>query len=400
MLTFSHRTIGLLSGAVIALSAVVIADPLLVPIAAFPGVLLIQRAGGGTSSVTLADLVVALAVVVALPMVRWKNAGTLLRALVPAAAYEVLALATVFVHPNIHDSLEWAHRLVIVLGSLVVGWVVGSSQKSRQAVTALLVGCMVLAVLVLEHSVVLHFRPAQWGIYQKNYLGTTMWMAVAIAHLNPPWLALPPRLARAAKYLCLLALLASQSKQAIIALFATVVAAAIMDPGVRHRSKLLLAALVPLLVTGYIILSAEIAQLPTNRFNSIGARESSFTADVHIWLLSPIFGEGMRWFYLPHFAGNIQPPDIFFEALTETGVVGIVAMAVLLWGTSRVFLALPPAIGTIAFLLVAGRAFESIFDIYWVSAGVTLPWLIAGTALGVWDYTMARGAPVPSPTVA
>ena len=400
-LTSSHRLIGLIIGALVGAVGVLVTDPLLVPVAAFPATLLIQRvgSGGSGSSVSISDLMVLFALAFALPKVHWEKAGTLRRALVPAAAYEALVLVTVIVHPNSHDSLEWAHRLVMLLGSLVVGWVVAASGRARQAVTALLVGCMVLAALALEHSVTLHFHAAQWGSYQKNYIGTTMWMAVIIAHLNPPWIAVPPWLARTAKYLCVLGLLASQSKQAIIALFVVAAFAAYRQPSVRRRSKFLLAALVPLLVAGYFILTAEIAQLPHNRFNSIATREASLSADLHVWLASPIFGQGMRWFYLPQFIGYIQPPDIFVEVLTETGVIGILALLVLLGGSGRLFLSLPRAIGTLAFVLVLGRAFEAIFDIYWVSAGITLPWLVAGLAIGAWDTALARGRQAPPSAV-
>jgi hypothetical protein len=308
--------------------------------------------------------------------------------------YEVLAVLTVLAHPNIHDSLEWSHRLFIVIGSLVVGWVVVVSGRARQAVSALLIGCMVLAVLALEHSVALHFHPAQWGGYQKNYIGTMMWMAAAVAHLNPVWLGVPPRLARTAKYLCVLGLLASQSKQSIITLLVVVIVAALLHPSVRRRSRLLLASLLPLLVVAYFILAAEVAQLTTNPFNSVAVRQTTYAADLHVWLLDPIFGQGMRWFYLPHFVGYIQPPDIFVETLAETGIIGIVAVLVLLGGSARTFLALPRAVGTIAFVLVLGRAFEALFDIYWVSPVVTLPWLVAGLALGAWDGRLVSGREV------
>jgi hypothetical protein len=221
-----------------------------------------------------------------------------------------------------------------------------------------------------------------------------MWMAAAVAHLNPVWLGVPPRLARTAKYLCVLGLLASQSKQSIITLLVVVIVAALLHPSVRRRSRLLLASLLPLLVVAYFILAAEVAQLTTNPFNSVAVRQTTYAADLHVWLLDPIFGQGMRWFYLPHFVGYIQPPDIFVETLAETGIIGIVAVLVLLGGSARTFLALPRAVGTIAFVLVLGRAFEALFDIYWVSPVVTLPWLVAGLALGAWDGRLVSGREV------
>ncbi len=414
-LTVAHRTFGLAAGALVALAGLVLADPLLIAVAAFPGTLLLQRAGGGAagSSLSLSDLIVVAASAIAVTKIRFDAAPTLRRSLVPIAAFELLLLLTVLDHPNIHGSLEWAHRIFMVAGSLAVGWAVANSGRARQAAVALLVASMVLALFTLEHAVTLHFKPAQWGLYQKNYLGAMMWMTVVIAHLNPRWLNLPPRLARAGKYLCGLALLASQSKQSIIALMVVLLYTVVRQPSVRRRSKLLLVSLVPLAIVTYLLITTEVANLAVNPQNSIGIRLTEYAADFHVWASSPIFGQGLRWFYLPQFASYIQPPDIFVETLVAGGIVGVIAMIVLLGGYASVFLSLPREIGTIALVLVLGRAVEAVFDIYWVAGAGTLPWLVAGLAIGTWDATLAghtvmRGttdggttenvpAPVPAP---
>jgi hypothetical protein len=390
--TTSHDRVGLLVAALIAVCGLVMTDPLLVPVAAFPATLLIQRAGSGqgTSSVTVSDLVVVAAAVMCLLIVRWEYARALQRALVPALIYEVLMLLTVAAHPNQHDGLEWAHRLEMLVGALVVGWVVAASGRAKQAVTALLAGDVVLALVAVEQAVALHFQPAQWGAYQKNYIGAMLWIGVVIAHLNPTWVGVPPRFARAAKYACLLGVLASQSKQAIIALMAAILMASVLQPSVRRRSRSLLAALVPVLVAGYLIFAGA---NESSRFSSSGFRLASFSADFHIWMLDPIFGEGMRWFRLEQFSNFGQPPNIFFETVTDGGIIGLIALIVLLAGSTRVLLSLPRAFSTIAVVLVVGRCVEALFDQYWVSAGTTLPWMVAGLALGAWDAKLLNGGP-------
>jgi hypothetical protein len=393
-LTAIHRTYGLVGATLLALAGLALADPLLVAVAAFPGTVLVQRASGGAGAgLSLSDLVIVAASAIAVTRIHWSAAPTLRRSIVPIAAFEALLLLTVAAHPNIHDSLEWGHRIFMLAGSLAVGWVVAVSGRARQAVTALLVASLVLALIVLEHAIALHFKPAQFGLYQKNFIGASMWMAFMIAHLNPSWIGVQRRFARVAKYVFGLALLASQSKQAIIALMVVLVYSAIRHPSVRRRSKLLLAALVPLAVVGYFVIAYDVANVSVNRFNSIGVRlDVSFPAALHLWATSPVFGEGMRWFYLPRFIGYIQPPDIFVETLVAGGIVGMVALVVLLAGSARVFLSLPSGIGTIALVLVLGRAVEAIFDIYWASGGSTLPWLVAGLAIGTWDATLAARA--------
>ena len=405
ILTVLHRSYGLAAGALVALAGIIYADPLLVPVAAFPATLLIQRAGGGAGAgLALCDLAVVAAAAVAITKIRWDAAPTLRRALVPVAVFEAVMLLTVMANPNKHDALEWAHRIEMLGGTLLVGWVVAASGRAKQAISALLVASMVLALLTLEHALTLHFKPAQFGLYQKNFIGATMWMAFVLAHLNPSWIAVPRRLARATKYLCGLALLASQSKQGIIALIVVLVYTTARHPSIRRRSKLLLAAIVPLALGGYFIITREVSNLKVNRFNSIGVRvDVSFPADFRVWATSPIFGHGMRWFYLPQFSGSqygfqyIQPPNIFVETLVAGGILGIIALVLLLGGSTRVLLSMPAAISTIALVLVLGRVVEAMFDIYWTSGGFLLPWLVAGLAVGTWDSAVAGRAPVARP---
>lgn len=385
IVTATRNLAGLAVAGLVALAALAVADPVLLAVAAFPATLLVQRAGGGGAgaSLSLSDVVLIIAFVAVLPKVRWGVARYLRAALVPAFGYELITVPTILAHPNVHDSLEWGHRLEMMGGALIVGWVVGVSGRAKQAATALLVGCVILAALAMEHSAVLHFQPAQWGEYQKNYIGSMMWAGAIMAHLNPPWLGVPRRLATFAKYMCILGLLAAQSKQGIIALVAMVLLAAVMQPSVRRRSKWLLATLVPVLVAGYVMLASGIAR--SAQFNTVAIRTTAFSAEMRVWLLDPVFGQGMRWFYLPHFAGYIQPPDILLETLTDAGLLGVLATVVLLAGSVRVLRRLPRAVGTLAIVLVVGRVVQAIFDVYWVSAATTLPWLVAGMAVGVGD---------------
>ena len=394
VLTVVHPRYGLLAGALVALAGIIYADPLLVPVAAFPATLLVQRAGGGAGAgLALCDLAVVAGAAVAITKIRWEATPTLRKALVPVAVFEAIMLLTVIANPNKHDALEWAHRIEMLGGTLLVGWVVAASGRARQAVSLLVAGSVVLALVTLEHAVTLHFHPAQFGVYQKNFIGSTMWMAIVVAHLNPSWLDLPKRLARAAKYVCGLALLASQSKQAIIALVVVLLYVVLRQPNVRRRSKLLLGALVPMAIVGYLLITREVANLAVNPNNSLAARLTSFSADFHIWASSPIFGQGMRWFYLPQFSSYIQPPNIFMESLVAGGIVGVIALTLLLGGSSRILLSMPLDIGTIALVLILGRVIESMFDIYWTSGGSLLPWLVAGLALGTWDAVLAGRVP-------
>jgi len=395
LLASPNRKLALVVGGVGLLVGALVASPIFFPLAAVPGTLLVQRVGGGGlgSSVDVSDVLLIVGTLVALPMVRWEDARTLRPVLHLALLYEAVLALSVVANLNTHDGIEWAHRLFLVGGSLVVGWVVAASGRAKQALGALLVGAAILAVVTLVFAVKLHFHAAGFGVYQKNYIGSMMWMAVVIAHLDPPWADLPRRLTRVTKYLCVAGLFAAHSKQGIIALAVVLLIAAVRLPSVRRRSKLLLASIVPLVSYAYVVASGELTSF-RHHFNSLRVRYLAYQAALHIWRLHPWLGVGPRWFYLPQYAGNIQPPDIVVETLVSTGVVGLVALTVLLVGTSRVLARLPRDIGTVALAVMVGRVVESLFDIYWVSASGALPWLVAGLALGVADagYKVARRA--------
>jgi len=393
-----HRKVSLILGGVGLLAGTLVASPILFPLLAVPGTLVVERLGGGLgSSVDISDVLLIIGTFVALPMVRWEDAQSLRPVLHLALFYEAVLALSVVTNLNSHDGIEWAHRLFLVGGALLVGWVVAASGRARQALVLLLGGSTILALVTLGFAVKLHFRAAGFGQYDKNYIGAMMWMSVVIAHLDPPWAQLPPRLTRVAKYLCVAALFASHSKQAIIALVVVLVIAAVRLPSVRHRSKLLLASLVPLAIYAFVEAAGEIAKFQ-HHFNSLRIRYLAYQVDLRIWRLHPWLGLGPRWFYLPQFAGNLQPPDIIVETLVSTGIVGLVAMTVLLVGSGKVLARLPRDIGTVALLVVVGRVVESLFDIYWVSAAGALPWLVAGLALGVADMRRkaSRLASLPS----
>jgi hypothetical protein len=382
-----HQKTALLLVALALGAGIVVVDPTLVLVVAVPGTLLVQRLGGGGqgSSIDFSDVVLILATLIALPAVNWERARYLGAAVGWAVLYEAVLLLSVVDNPNSHGIIEWGHRLFLVAGAMVVGWVIATNGRAKQAVRLLLLGSILLALFTLEHAVTLHFQPAQWGAYQKNYIGSMMWMAVALAHLNPPWARLSVRLARVTKYLCLAALFATQSKQAIIALVVVIFVATLRLRSLRRRSKAILLALGPLVVFSYVVVVAQLKKYEHHGYNSIKERSIAYTVALHVWHLNPLLGQGPRWWYLVHFNGDIQPPNILLESLTESGVIGSIALIALIVGVVVLLARLPRQVGTIAMIFVLGRAVEGIFDLYWSSANGALPWLVAGMALGVAD---------------
>jgi O-antigen ligase len=396
VLVAPHEQLALLLGAAGFGAGVAVVDPVLLPVVALPATLLVQRLGGGAagSSVDLSDVVLALASVIALTLVPWEQARALSTVVGYALLYESVLLVSVVYNTNSHSVVEWVHRLVLVAGAMITGWVVASNGRAPQAIRWLLVGSTVLALDALKHALTLHFEAAQWGAYQKNYIGSMMWMTVVIAHLDPPWAAIPPRLGRVAKYFCLAGLMASQSKQGIIALVVVVVIATLRQRSLRRRSKIILLAVAPLAVFAYVVAAAEVAKYRRHGHNSLTERTVAYSAALDVWRLDPWLGQGPRWWYLARFAGNIQPPNILLEALTESGILGSLALVALLACSVALLAKLPRDIATVGLVLIVGRAVEGIFDLYWVSASGALPWLVVGCCLGAAD-TAARRRAVP-----
>ena len=160
----------------------------------------------------------------------------------------------------------------------------------------------------------------------------------------------------------------------------------------RRRSKAILVAMAPIAVITYIVAAGEVVKYQAHGSNSLQVRTVAYTAGLKIWRLNPWLGQGPRFWYLPHFAGIGQPPNILLEALTESGIIGAAALIVLLAGVVAVLCRLPRQIATVGLVLIIGRAVEGIFDLYWISAVGALPWLVAGLCLGAADTASRRPA--------
>ena len=154
-------------------------------------------------------------------------------------------ILVVIAHPFRDNIVEWFHRWSYVAGSVIVGWVIATNGRTRQAFRLFLAGSSIIAIMAMEHAVTSHFQPAQWGVYQKNGIGAIMWIAIVVAQINPSWTGIGRTEARINKYLCIGGLLASQSRQSVILLILAIALAAFLNPELRGKSKLLMLAVGP-----------------------------------------------------------------------------------------------------------------------------------------------------------
>jgi hypothetical protein len=382
------RAIGLGLAAMVVGLGLLIADPLLLVVLGLPGALLIQRVGGSGTNLSAADLIIFIGALVALFHVRWDQAPNLRRFMRGIVWFQMVLILTVVAHPFRDNIIEWFHRWSYVGGSVLVGWVIATYGRTKQAFRLFLAGSSLLAVIAMEHALTSHFQPAQWSVYQKNGIGAIMWIAILIAQINPPWTGIGRTEARLNKYLCIGGLLASQSRQEIILLILGIAASYVLNPELRGRAKLLMVFAIPAAVVLYFSFSNAAKNNP--KFNSVSVRVDQIGAAIHVWHLSPLLGEGMRFYNLPQFITVTAPPNVLIDNLASSGILGSVAfffmVVISLWVLYRV----PYTFGTLGLVILAGHYIDGLFDIFWIGASSIAPFVIAGISVGMADLDLTK----------
>lgn len=360
-----------------------VADPILVVVLVLPGSILLQRVGGSSTNLSVADLLVFMGAIVCLFHVEWAEARNLKRFLRGIVWYEAVLILVVVAHPFRGDIVEWFHRFSYLAGSTLVGWVIAFHGRARQALRLYLWGAGLLALLAIAHAATSGFQPAQWGPYQKNAIGAVMWVAVIIAHLNPPWVRIPKSESRALEVLCLFGLLACQSRQSAILVVLGLGTAILLNSDIRGRSKMIVFIAVP--IVGIVYYSFVLALQNNPQFNSVAIRFGQIAAALHVWHSSPVLGLGMRFYNLPQYLTVTAPPNSLIDNLSSTGVVGSLAFFFLVFVTLRALSGLPRIYGTLGLVILLAHYVDGMFDTFWIGALSISPFLIAGISLGLAD---------------
>ena len=214
----------------------------------------------------------------------------------------------------------------------------------------------------------------------KNFAGCVLGVGALIAYVHPPWMRWPRALAVATFVVCCMALLFTQSRQAIIGLAVALAVVVLRGDDTRKRSKLVVLGGVGALAFVTTLVRDQIDS--GNQFNSLFQRINWLQDSMDVWLTDPIFGAGLRWWYTDRFDVRFQPPNAEIEVLTTAGVLGAVAFLALVAGTLVVLWRIQPLYGTLAFTVMLGRLVQSQFDLFWVTAQVSIPFLIAGLCIG------------------
>jgi polysaccharide biosynthesis protein PslJ len=348
---------------------------------------------GSGSGLSISDAVLFLASLCALLEVRTRESPELRSLLWLAVAYQACLIPAVVRNPYRANVIEWLHEGVLVGGGLIVGWVVGRRDRARLALSYYVGLCSLLGVAAAASAPSHHFNPVYLNLtsmfsFQKNALGDLLAMAVIVAYARPQWLGWTSRWANTAIVCCLAGLLATQSKQGMVSLAVGVAVIVVRARLTGRRSRIILLAVIPMVAFAYVVASDQLAS--SNKFNAAHARLTAFSDSLDVWRMSRWFGVGLRWWYRPEFAGSIQPPNAEFEMLTSAGLLGLAGFILTSLIALRLLWAIDPRYGTLAFAVVAARLVQGQLDLFWVASQSSVPWLIAGAALGAQALARTR----------
>lgn len=359
--------------------------PLAIALLGMPLLLIPQRIGIGGGDLSVSDAALAAAFGAAVLLGQRPFSRPLRNLLWINLFYQFTTLFTVIVNPYAANTVEWFHAWLLVSGALIVGWALGAAGYARLALSLIVVTACIIAVLTIVQGALQfatgNFGPAfpMWPFeLHKNFVGTVLAFAAIVVYLNPDWVGWTKTHASFAFWLMVVGVLLAQSRQALIGLMAAIIIA-VLRRSTTKRSRLVLLLLIP---AGWLIVNMVMEQLGSeNRHNSVLQRLDWFKEVYTYWLEAPVFGHGLRYWYTEG-AIPYQPPQAEMEMLASAGVFGLIGFLVMWLGVFVVLWRIDPRFGTLAVAVVLCRFVQAQFDLFWIAAQVSIPFVIAGICLG------------------
>lgn len=393
LLTSQQPLLTLGVGVAVVVVGLTLREPLALPILGIPALLLVNRVGG---TLSISDLVLFVAFWPAIVLGSRAMTRPLRTALWASAFYQACVLFTVVANPYSANAIEWFHSWLLIAGALVVGWAIGASGHARLGLGMYVAGCVGIAFVTLGTFVIQaahgNFGPVYLGEpfgMHKNYIGCVLAFAAIIVYTRPRWLRWNDLACLLLFTLFVAGILAAQSRQALIGLALSVSIVALRPDPHRHRSKVVLLA-----VAGGALVVATLVQDQLesgDQYNSAYQRLIWFRQSLIIWEQYPVFGAGLRWWYTDRFDAKFQPPNAEFEVLSSGGIVGLVGFLIMFLAILVALWRMDSRFGTLAFVTVLMRFVQGQFDLFWVAAQVSIPFVIAGICLGAQAHVMATG---------
>jgi O-antigen ligase len=358
--------------------AVAVTKPELVLVAVAPACFVVSRVAGGLISV--ADVAIVLGAVAALPHVAWP--GERLRACIRAAVvYEIMLLPVLAAHPDLGGIFEWLHRASLVGGSLLIGSALVELRILHRALGLLLLASCVVAAIALSQTLAAGLAPAYPFGLQKNFAGAILAVALLVTLAGRPILAVPPWGLGLVRVVLSLGLLATRSRGAMVGVLAGFVVHAVFTHR-RSRSFTVATLVMGVAFAAFVLttVSTDLAEVESSQFNTISSRETFQTAAWNEWLDSPILGQGLRFFDRPQADLQSDPHNVVYLSLAEGGLLGLVALAILVSRTLGILKPMGLSLSAVAAAVVAARLAHGLFDVYWVAGSQALPWILVGAA--------------------
>lgn len=363
-------------------TGVSIAAPQLMIALALPATLLMARVGGLLS---VSDLVLALATLLSFTVIKGRELLPMRALMWAGMAYIVASLPTVVLNPYGANAMEWMHEVVLILGSMVVGFTIGKSGTAALSAGLYVLACVGIGIAATLAGVVMlatqgSFGPVYLPELHKNTIGGALAVAVVMLYARPAWFRWRPGVALAAIAICVVGIAASGSRQGMVgAVIGLLVVALRRHPETGRIRALPWIAAIPVAIAVFTLVDDQLAE--DNQFNSAYQRLDWYAQTIDIWLNSPVFGVGLRWWYTGQYAA-FQPPNAELEVLSSVGVVGLIGFLVMFIVAIVALWRLDPAYGTVGVAVVATRFTQGQFDLYWVAGQASLLWIVAGICYG------------------
>jgi len=374
-------------------SAIITALCFLFPIAmmimVFPATYAYWRVGPAAVGMSVTDLLAMLGTIAALPYVPWQSPA-FKRALLATTMYAVMLGVTDIAHPTKATLAETGHRFILVMGAICIGAALARLGRARLAMLTMLASSAVVALASIEYTLIHHLRPAYPFGMQKNSAGVLITMSFVMLFTGARVIALPRWLLFATGGLLLAGLAATQSRGSGLALI-VVFAVYVMRNGWQGQFRKI-ARLAPVIIVASIGILAVAAVTYTSRdatlsgtqsrYNTVGSRETAYSAAIdHVFIPSPLFGGGLKWFNRPG-APGILPHDLIVSELSEVGLFGTLGFVAWLWMLLLLCRRLRTEMGEMAWYVLVVRILAAMVDIFWAAGPGTLPFLVIGLAIG------------------
>lgn len=367
-----------------AVVAALVASPLVL-VVALPAMFGFWRVAAGGVDISVADIVVVIGAVAAVRYLPGVD-RRLKQLLLVSSVYQVMIAIVVVASPTRAGAFEWAHRIALVGGAIAIGAAMARAQLVPWAVRLYYAVCAVFALEAVRVALATGLGHAYPFGMQKNPAGLLLAFGLLTLFVVPDLPQLPAFTRLPLASLLLAGLLATRSRGSMVALLLVALLWAFRSGHARRALPLVIAAGAALLFVIVITTESELEVVRNNpdveRFKGIGSRIEQNERTLEIWRENPVAGAGLRYFRDPAFAAA-EPHNVVIHTLGEGGIVGAVALAVLLLGATWILWGLDTPLARLAKFALLMRFIAGLFDIFWVGGTGSMPWFLVGAAVAI-----------------